>query len=156
MREEDVPAQHPEAEEEARLPAPHADARRARGAAAPSLEGPRSPVRLIWRVTDRASFRALASGRRRRRGALTVSCVAVAGNGPPRVAYAVGRGAGGAVARNRLRRRLRAAVQAERAALAGGHAYLVGAGARAHDLTLSEMRETLRAILTELHGEERA
>ena len=46
---------------------------------------------------------------------------------PPRVAYAVGRRVGGAVARNRVRRRLRAATRAHAGELEPGRAYLVGA-----------------------------
>ena len=80
-----------------------------------SGQGPRHPDGLIWRVRDRASFRALAAGSRRRRGVLTVTCAPAGTDGPPRVAYAVGRRVGGAVARNRVRRRLRAVVRAEAA-----------------------------------------
>jgi ribonuclease P protein component len=53
---------------------------------------------------------------------------------PPRVAYAVGRRAGGAVERNRIRRRLRAAVAAAEADLEPG-AYLVGATEEAASLS---------------------
>lgn len=52
--------------------------------------------------------------------------------GPPRAAFAVPRGAGGAVARNRIRRRLRAALRdlAGREGLPAGD-YLVSASAEA-------------------------
>jgi ribonuclease P protein component len=149
MGEEDVPAEQPEAEQEARLPDPHADARRARGDPSPPRQGPRPPVRLIWRVRDRATLRALAAGRRHRRGALAVTVVPTVAGDPPRVAYAVGRGVGGAVRRNRVRRRLRAAVAAEAAALQPGHAYLVSATTTAADHTWRELRDTLRAILSD-------
>jgi ribonuclease P protein component len=63
---------------------------------------------------------------------------------PPRVAYAVGRRSGGAVARNRIRRRLRAVL----AQLAGSSdsplrpgAYLVGASSAAADLPFSQLRD---------------
>ena len=75
-------------------------------------QGPRQPLRLIWRVRDRAMFRALARGRRRRSGVLEVSAVVLGpATEPPRVAYAVGATSGDAVVRNRVRRRLRAAVR---------------------------------------------
>jgi ribonuclease P protein component len=45
----------------------------------------------------------------------------------PAVAYAVNRSVGGAVERNRAKRRLRAAVAAHRVELAAGTAYLFGA-----------------------------
>jgi ribonuclease P protein component len=152
MREEDVSAEQPEAEEEARLPPPHADARGSRRDPSASGQGPRHPDGLIWRVRDRASFRALAAGSRRRRGVLTVTCAPAGTGGPPRVAYVVGRRVGGAVARNRVRRRLRAAVQAEAAALAPAHVYLVGAGPAATETSYRELRATFRAIVTELHA----
>ena len=54
-----------------------------------------------------------------------VTCAVVGpGSEPPRVAYAVGRGVGGAVVRNRVRRRLRAATRAHAAEFVPGHAYL--------------------------------
>jgi ribonuclease P protein component len=152
MREEDVPAEQPEAEEEARLPASHADARRTSRDRAAPVEGPQPPVRLIWRIRDRASFRALAAGRRRRRGVLTVTCAPVAG-GPPRVAYVVGRRVGTAVVRNQVRRRLRAVVQAEASNLAPAHVYLVQASPQAALCTYSELQATFRAILRDLHAE---
>jgi ribonuclease P protein component len=75
----------------------------------------------------------------------------VAGNPaePPRVAYAVGRRAGGAVVRNRIRRRLRAAVRDVHAELVPG-AYLIGAGAEAATLPYQQLKammtEALRAV----------
>jgi ribonuclease P protein component len=54
-----------------------------------------------------------------------------------RVAYAIGRRVGGAVDRNRVRRRLRAVVA--ELALPGGD-YLVSVGPEAADLPFSELR----------------
>ena len=77
------------------------------------VQGPLPPVGLIWPIRERSTFRALAQGRRRRRGVVMVTCAVVGPRSePPRVAYAVGRGVGGAVVRNRVRRRLRAATRA--------------------------------------------
>ena len=74
MREEDVPAQQPEAEEEARLPAPHADRRAVvERDPAPSGQGPQPPVGLIWRIRDRASFRARHGARAVAEGRLSVT-----------------------------------------------------------------------------------
>ncbi|HAM01006.1 MAG TPA: ribonuclease P protein component, partial [Acidimicrobiaceae bacterium] len=85
---------------------------------------------VTWRIRDRATFEALRrSGARARRGSVTVTYSSVGAAPEPRIAYAVGRRAGTAVTRNRLRRRLRAAVgHAPR--LAPG-AYLVAAGPEA-------------------------
>ena len=66
----------------------------------------------------------------------------------PRVAYAVGRRAGGAVVRNRIRRRLRAIVR--EAGLAGALVpgnYLIGAGAPAATLPYRELRTTVMEAL---------
>ena len=112
MREEDVPAEQSEAEEDPRIPHSHADTRRPGRHRTPAQQGSREPLRLIWRVRDRATFRALARGRRRRSGILEVTTAVVgARTEPPRVAYAIGRNVGNAVVRNRTRRRLRAAVR---------------------------------------------
>jgi ribonuclease P protein component len=89
-------------------------------------DGLASPRLQLWRVSDRATFQALRAGRRARRGAITVTYVALASTSP-RVAFAVGKTTGGAVVRNRIRRRLRAGLRdiQGRGALPPG-AYLVG------------------------------
>jgi len=94
-----------------------------------------------WRVRDRASFAALRrSGARRRVGPLTITRLepAAGGSPVPAVAFAIGRSLGGAVDRNRLRRRLRA-ILAE-VDLAPG-TYLVGAGPAAATLSHQELRD---------------
>jgi ribonuclease P protein component len=72
---------------------------------------------------------------------------------PPRVAYAVGRRVGSAVTRNRVRRRLRAAVREEAGRLEPSCAYLIGAGPDAAAASYGDLRDTLRAILADLHSE---
>jgi ribonuclease P protein component len=127
MREAHVPTQQPEAQEEARLPWPDAQSWRAGGAAIAPRARPQAPQRLIWRIRDRATFEALARARRHRRGPISLRHVPGDAAEPPRVAFALGRNVGGAVDRNRARRRLRAAIggQAERL---GPGAYLFGGG----------------------------
>ena len=65
----------------------------------------------LWRVTDRSAFQALRrDGRRGRHGSVSVTWLPDPGpahGAPPRVACAVGKATGGAVVRNRIRRRLR-------------------------------------------------
>jgi ribonuclease P protein component len=56
-----------------------------------------------------------------------------------RVAYSVGRKVGGAVVRNRVRRRLRAAVRELDALLVPGAAYLVSAGPAAAVVRYQEL-----------------
>jgi len=124
-REAHVPAQQPQAEEDPRLPPPNAHPRRACSGQGPSRPWPQAPVRLISRVRARATFAALARAPRVQRGPVWLRFVA--SDPPPRVAFAVGRPVGGAVTRNRARRRLRAAVERAAGGLVPG-AYLFGAG----------------------------
>ena len=146
MREADVPAQQPKAQEDPRIPGPDADARRARGDSVPSPARPQATRRLIWRVRDRATFDALAQARPRRAGPIRIRSVPH-GPGPPAVAYAVGRRAGNAVARNRLRRRLRAAVHECGDLLAPDTAYLVGAHPSAAAMSFAALSEALARAL---------
>ena len=148
MREEDVPAEQPEAEEDARFPSSDAHPRGPIGDPPSARQRPRQPVGLIWRVRDREMFQALAAGRRHRSGVLDVSAVVLGpATEPPRVAFAVGRHVGGAVARNRVRRRLRAAVLEQRAELRAGWGYLVRAQAPAVHATYGELSTALGAAL---------
>jgi ribonuclease P protein component len=66
---------------------------------------------------------------------------------PAQVAYAVGRRVGGAVVRNRVRRRLRAAIREHEALLAPGAAYLVSVGPEAAALPYRELDAHLVAAL---------
>jgi ribonuclease P protein component len=70
------------------------------------------------------------------------------------VAYAVGRGVGTAVTRNRVRRRLRAAVHAEADALRADHVYLVRALPGAEHVGYDEVRRAVRALLDQLAAAE--
>jgi ribonuclease P protein component len=154
MREEDVSAEQPEAKEDSRISRPDAHSRRPRRDRSPAQQGPRQPVRLIWRIRDRAAFRAVARARRRRHGAVEVSgCVLGSHAEPPRVAYAIGRDVGNAVVRNRVRRRLRAAVAAHAATLTPGWGYLVRASSAAADATFSELDDAVR-VTFRAHREE--
>jgi ribonuclease P protein component len=150
MREEDVPTEQPPAEQEARLPPADADEGRPGGPPSAPDQGPFPPVGLIWPIRERSTFRALAQGRRRRRGDVMVSCAVVGTRGePPRVAYAIGSRVGGAVVRNRVRRRLREATRAHAEVLEPGHAYLVSA-------TPTAARASYADLATSLHGVLRA
>ncbi len=121
-----------------------------------TLQGPpvAPPRTELWRVTDRQTFRALRErGRRARRAAITVTWLPPSPGDedtPPRVAFAVNRGAGGAVLRNRIRRRLRAALRELRASgrLPAG-TYLVGGQAELAHLPWSTLVERLDATCAE-------
>ena len=73
---------------------------------------------------------------------------------PPRVAYAIGRPVGGAVVRNRLRRRLRAVVSelAKAGQLPSG-AWLIGAGPPAVEMTYEHLKASVAEALTALSNE---
>lgn len=86
-----------------------------------------------------------------RRGPLTVTWVPNGADEPPRVAYAIGKRVGGAVVRNRLRRRLRSIV-AELAPQLGAGAYLIGAAPEAVPMTHGELQSKLSEALQALHG----
>lgn len=99
------------------------------------------------RVRDRATFLDFRRARRRvRRGPITVTFVPGAPTDRPRVAYAIGRKVGGAVVRNRLRRRLRAVVAELDPVLEPG-AYLVGATAEAAPLSFGELQAIMSEVL---------
>lgn len=92
----------------------------------------------MWRLSDPKDFEALRRSRHRaRRGPVSVTWLPGREAEPPRVAYALGRRIGGAVERNRLRRRLRAVV-AESAPPPG--AYLIGAQPSASLLAPHELK----------------
>ena len=113
--------------------------------------------RPVWRVRDRATFDALRQvGRRARRGAVSVTFVPSApspssdATSRPRVAFAVGRGVGSSVVRNRLRRRLRAVVDDLAGSPGGGvpaGTYLVAAGPEAVALSPTDLRAAVAGAL---------
>jgi ribonuclease P protein component len=88
---------------------------------------------------------------RRRRGPLSLRFVP--GDDDARVAYAIGRSAGGAVQRNRIRRRLRGTVTVfAREGRVPAGAYLIGAGAAAMTMPSAELGRTLEQLITEATG----
>jgi ribonuclease P protein component len=105
-------------------------------------------VPVAWRIRDRTTFEVLSrTGRRSRRGQITVTYARCGDDRRPCVAYAVGRHAGGAVVRNRLRRRLRAAVAAVASTLPPG-AYVVSAGRGAVELPFEDLKADVTAAMT--------
>jgi ribonuclease P protein component len=73
---------------------------------------------------------------------------------PPRVAYSVGRAVGGAVVRNRVRRRLRAAVAAVAESPLLPHGWLlVGARPNASERTFEELRRDVSVMLGTMTGQ---
>jgi len=147
MREADLPAEPAEAQQEARISSTDAYPRGSQRGEDASAARSRPALRLIWRVRGHATFRELARAPARRHGALRARLLPGDPSQPPSVAYAVPRAVGGAVERNRLRRRLRAMVRELDAELVPGGHYLLSAGPAAMKTTTSELRDTLRAVL---------
>lgn len=147
MREADLPAEPAEAQQEARISSTDAHARGSQRAEDASPARPRSAFRLIRRVRGHGTFRDLARAPARRQGALAARLLAGDPAQPPSVAYAVPRAFGGAVERNRLRRRLRAMVRELESELVPGGAYLLSAGPAAMNTSSVELRDTVRAVL---------
>lgn len=108
------------------------------------------------RVRGRATFRALVeSPRQARSGPVTVHFLRPSdGDGGVCVAYAVGRHIGGAVVRNRWRRRLRAIAAEASPDLAPG-AYLIGVGRGVVELRFGELRERVIGTMRRASGENR-
>lgn len=72
-------------------------------------------------------------------------------DGPPRLAFAIGRSAGTAVVRNRIRRRLRALFVDLAPELPPG-TYLVSAGTAAATLDHTDLQRALRTAVADLAG----
>jgi ribonuclease P protein component len=155
MREAHVPTEHKTAQEASRVPVPHAHSRRPGRDQVPSPARPHAPLGLIRRVRGRATFAALAGAKRQDRGAITVRCLPGRTETPPRVAYGVGRTIGGAVDRNRVRRRLRAAVAECEADLVPGTAYLVSAGREVLTMPFEQLMDSVRYVLEASGRQER-
>ena len=81
---------------------------------------------------------------------MTLRYLAGSDASPPRVAFATSRAAGNAVVRNRVRRRLRAAVAAHEPELGAGGAYLFAAGREAieapFDTLATAVGELVRSV----------
>ena len=116
-------------------------------------------ARVVGRIRRRESFRALArpDGRAASRGLSVAYCAASAEAEAlhvPVVAYAVGRAHGGAVERNRVRRRLRAAVREVAPSLPQG-AYLVRADPSVGSLLPAELGRAVREAVLGAAGRAR-
>jgi ribonuclease P protein component len=122
-------------------------------ATAAPASNPAAPRPQLWRLSDRSSFQELRRhGRRARRGPVTVTWLA---DGPtqPRAGFVVGKAAGGAVVRNRIKRRLRAGLRELQAGdrLPLG-TYLVAAGPEAASMPWSALVSELTEAVTAATG----
>lgn len=114
---------------------------------------------MICRIDDRATFAMFGRGTRAAYGPVRVRYVRAepssTSESPARVAYAINRKVGTAVVRNRVRRRLRAALdeldRAPSGALPGG-AYLFSADARVVELPYPELKRVVGCVLERACG----
>lgn len=143
-----LPTKRPTALEAPRFQVPDGDPSRSCSPAEPPPQGSGSPVGLIVPLRDRRTLRTVRSdGRRGRSGPVTVRALP-SSDGPCQVAFAIGRRTGSAVVRNRIRRRLRAALgELAGEGLVPPGALLVMAGAPVATTPFTEVRSDLaRAI----------
>jgi ribonuclease P protein component len=80
-----------------------------------------------------------------------LTCCPAPNPGPPRVAYAIGRRTGGAVERNRVRRRLRHVVAAHESHLRPNWQYLVGAGHETLRISNDELTRAWLDLVARAH-----
>ena len=152
-REAYLSTQHPSSCQDARFPRPYEHARRPGRPQGSPRQGSRPPVGLIDSIRDRDVFVRLGrDGVRFRRGSLW--CTYLADPALPRahVAFAIGRPVGGAVVRNRLRRRLRMIVRDQ--ALRPGW-WLIGARPDAVELTFDSLAETVAELAERVAADRR-
>jgi ribonuclease P protein component len=150
MGEATVSAEQPASGQAAWVSTPDVDESRPGHSALAAPKGSRPPVGLIWAIRDRSTFVALRRQPRVRRGPISVTFLAAPG--PPRVAYAVGRAVGSAVARNRVRRRLRSIVAG--LTLVPG-AYLVGVQPTAAAMGFVELTDLVTEAMDAAGGARR-
>lgn len=145
LREAHLPTEQSSPRQEARLPPPDEHPRRTCRVEGTSRQGPAQPVGLIWRIRERSAFTRLArEGRRTRAGVLWCTYLPDPVATPPRVAYALGRAIGPAVVRNRLRRQIRALLDAT--SLPPGW-YLIGAQPAAAQRSRDELVFDVQRLL---------
>lgn len=103
-------AERPQAGQASRIPSSYVQPGRPSGDSQSPAEGPSSAV-SVTRLRGRTSFLDIRrKGVRTRAGAIGIAFLAQDGEGSARVGYAVTRRVGNAVTRNRVRRRLQAAL----------------------------------------------
>jgi ribonuclease P protein component len=156
--EADFPAQQPSAQAAPRLPRPDGDGGRPQGAGGAARPRPQDPVGLNGRpyaiLTRRADFLAANRGRRAPMPGF-VLLVRDRGDADPamRLGITVTRKIGGAVVRNRMKRRFRALAREllpERGVSGADHVLIGRAGGVERDFAL--LREELSKALRKLSG----
>jgi ribonuclease P protein component len=160
MNEADLPAKRTQTGQDPRISQADVDQGRTRrdpvapGEGTPAAvgvtTGPRSsplPARGVGSIRSRRTFEALRrQGTRGRSGPLAISFLTQPTWSEAKVAYAVSRRVGGAVVRNRLKRRLRAIVSERATSLPAG-AYVVQVGPGGSLLEFDELKVAMGQAL---------
>jgi ribonuclease P protein component len=159
-----LPTKRSEARKAPRLPSSHVDPSRARHYLRPAPQGPRQAVRVtglrvpnVGRLRGRRAFADLAQrGRTVRSGPLRVRYLAAPEDSSigPSVGYAIGKRTGGAVVRNRIRRRLRAAVSHTTTPLTSGF-YLISTDPSAATIPFAKLVSDVDNVVIALTGDAR-
>ena len=143
-------AKQPTQTSQARLSSPHEHSCRPCHLEEPSGQGPPQTQRLIGRIQSRSVFQRIRTeGRHVRSGPLSCTMMLDSSLSAPQVGYALSRGYGSAVRRNRLRRQLRELVKARESAMAPG-VYVFGASPRAHGTPFLELGRHVDGLLAKL------
>jgi ribonuclease P protein component len=125
-----------------------ASAHRASNFESPTLEGPQEAVGLIERLHGRDGFARLRrEGTRFRSGVVWCVMVSDPSLDGPQVAFAIGRTAGTAVKRNRVRRQLREVLRKHSSDLGPG-LYLMGLTRPAADISYVDVSQSVTGLLT--------
>jgi len=126
LRETHLSTKYSASVKKAWISEPHEHSRWSSHPQIPSGQGPSSAVGLIGHISQRATFARLSNeGTYVRSDALWCRFVVDPNLSIPHMGYAIGRQIGGAVVRNRLRRRLRAIMKTHATDMSPGW-YLIG------------------------------
>ena len=144
-----LPAQRPPALQAPRLPQADVDPGRSGRDPQPASQGSGSALSLIAPLRDHRTLELVRQrGRRGRSGPVTVRLVAAPDERSTLVAFAIGRRTGSAVTRNRIRRRLRAALaELARSGSVPAGAAVVSAGPSAATVPFPALRQALDQAL---------
>ena len=104
------------------------------------------------RLLKRGDFLAAAKGKRASTGLFTLQCIGTAPDAGPRLGLTVSKKAGGAVERNRIRRRLRQAVrQIAPVAARPGHDYVIVARQELLGAKFDQLLADLKSAFARVH-----
>jgi ribonuclease P protein component len=161
-READVSTEQAGAQAPSRFSCPHGNQRRAQGGCRAPRAWTQTAQRLssaggaacgvaVERLRNRADFVAAAAGSKVPTGAFVLQARKRSDSGPVRIGFTVSRAVGGAVERNRVRRRLKEIVRLSAATgLSCGHDYVLIGRRAALSLPFEQISEDFKRALRRL------